>query len=247
MLDEKCPVLGVDFVVSNLREAVSCIKENIVSLKGQYICFGNVHTTVMAHENSEYRAVQNGAVFVMPDGVPIHWEQRKKGHKKAAQVAGPDFMREIFLSSMDGSLSMYFYGSTPETIAGLGKNLKKNYPGLDIRGLESPPFRHLSEEEDREAVDRINASGADILFVGLGAPKQEIWMASHKGRINALMLGVGAGFDFHAGTVKRAPKWMQKAGLEWLHRLFQDPGKLFKRYLVTNTKFLFYHIFDRAH
>ncbi len=245
MLEEKCPVLGVNFTVSALDEAVRHIKDSIPALKGKYICFGNVHTTVMAHDNREYMDVQNGAAFVMPDGMPIHKEQRRKGYKKACRVAGPDFMKKMFLTSMDGSVPMYFYGSSPETIEQLKRNLEEHYPGIDLRGFESPPFRELSEEEDREAIERINSSGADILWVGLGAPKQEYWMAEHKDKINALMLGVGAGFDFHAGTVKRAPKWMQKTGLEWLHRLLQDPGKLFKRYLVTNTKFLVYRMFDK--
>ncbi len=245
MFGEKCPVLGVNFIVSDLNEAVRYIKDNISELKGKYICFGNVHTTVMAHDNREYRDVQNGAAFVMPDGMPIHKEQRRKGFKSACRVAGPDFMKEMFLSAMDGSVSMYFYGSSPDTIERLKKNIEIHYPGIDLKGFESPPFRKLSEEEDREAVERINASHADILWVGLGAPKQEYWMAAHRDKINALMLGVGAGFDFHAGTVKRAPRWMQRIGLEWLHRLFQDPLKLFKRYLVTNTKFLVYRMFDK--
>ncbi len=240
-LREKCPVLGVNFTVAGLTESVRYIKNNIEKLKGKYICFGNAHTSVMAYENREYAVIQNGAAYVMPDGAPISRIQQKKGFINAGRVAGPDFMGKIFLNSIDGSLSMYFYGSTEETIEELKKNLEKNYPGLDIRGYESPPFRELTDEEDRETVSRINASGADIVWVGLGAPKQEKWMADHKGRINALMLGVGAGFDFHAGTIKRAPGWIQKIGMEWLYRLFQDPHRLLKRYVVTNIKFMWYN------
>ncbi len=243
-LKEKCPVLGVGFSVTNLSEAVQYVRDNLERLKGKYICFGNVHTSVMARENDQYRTVQNSAAFVMPDGVPIHREQRKKGFLNACRVAGPDFMRLMFLSAMDGKTSMYFYGSTPETIDGLRKNLENNYPGIDLKGFESPPFRELTEEEDRETVDRINASGADILWVGLGAPRQENWMYEHRDKINALMLGVGAGFDFHAGAVKRAPVWIQKLGMEWLYRLTQSPKKLLGRYLITNTKFVIYKLFD---
>ncbi len=239
-MGERCPVLGVDFTVTNLPEALAYIRENIVILKGKYICFGNVHTTVMAHENEEYRNIQNNSAFVMPDGMPILKEQKRQGHGDACRVAGPDFMGKTFISAMDGKLSMYFYGSTPETIEALKENLTKRYPGIDIRGFESPPFRELTEEEDREAVERINASGADLVWVGLGAPKQEKWMAEHAGRINSLMLGVGAGFDFHAGTLKRAPFWIQKIGMEWLYRLFQDPKRLLKRYVITNLKFIIY-------
>ncbi len=243
-LKERCPVLGVNFTVTNLSEAVQYVRDNARKLKGKYICFGNVHTTVTAHENDRYMEVQNGACFIFPDGVPIHREQLNKGHKRACRVAGPDFMRLMFLSAMDGKISMYFYGSTPETIEGIRENMEKNYPGADVRGYESPPFRELSPEEDEEVVERINASGADILWVGLGAPKQENWMYDHKDRINALMLGVGAGFDFHAGTVRRAPLWIQKMGMEWLYRLLQDPKKLLFRYLVTNFKFVLYRVFD---
>ncbi len=245
-LKDRCSVLGVDFSVSNIMDAISFIREHLSELKGQYICFGNAHTSVMAYEDREYAEVQNGAAFVMPDGAPISRIQRKRGFLRAGRVAGPDFMGKMFLTSMGGSPSMYFYGASEETIQKLRENLLRDYPGLDIRGFESPPFRELSEEEDRAAVERINASGADILWVGLGAPKQEKWMAAHKGKINALMLGVGAGFDFHAGTVKRAPSWLQKIGLEWLFRLFQDPKRLFKRYIITNIKFMWYGLSDKS-
>jgi len=244
-LMERSPVLGVYFTVTCLTEAVRYIKENISSLKGKYICFGNVHTSVMAYENDKYREIQNNAAFVMPDGSPVYREQRKKGFKHACRVAGPDFMRQVFLNAMDGSLSMYFYGSTEETLKGLRK-LPDTYPGIDIRGFEAPPFRELDEDEDREVVRRINESGADILWVGLGAPKQEKWMAAHKDKVNSLMLGVGAGFDFHAGTIKRAPDWVQRIGMEWFYRLLQDPGRLLKRYLVTNTKFYIYKLLDKG-
>ncbi|XME04149.1 WecB/TagA/CpsF family glycosyltransferase [Lachnospiraceae bacterium C1.1] len=239
-LAERKAVLGVNFVVSNIWEAAVYIRENIDKLRGKYICFSNVHTTVMAYEDDEYRRVQNEAEIVFPDGAPISKIQRHDGCSRARRVAGPDFMRQMFVSSIGGGLSMYFYGSSQKTIDELKKNIEKNYPGLDVRGYESPPFRNLTDEEDAEAVRRINESGADIVWVGLGAPKQEKWMNAHKDRINALMLGVGAGFDFHAGTIKRAPEWMQHVGLEWLFRLFQDPKRLIKRYLVTNLKFMYY-------
>ena len=146
-------------------------------------------------------------------------------------------MREIFEVSEACGYRHYFYGSTPETLKLLKEKVEEKYH-LAIVGLESPPFRKLTEEEDRKVVERINAARADFVWVGLGAPKQEKWMYEHKGRINGLMIGVGAGFDYFAGNIKRAPMWMQKCSLEWLYRLMQDPKRLFKRYLVTNTKFL---------
>ena len=144
----------------------------------------------------------------------------------------------LALFARDNGLKHYFYGSSEETLSLLKEKLTEKYPHLQIAGMVSPPFRELSEEEDKEMVGKINASGADIIWVGLGAPKQEKWMYAHKDRVNGVMIGVGAGFDYHAGNIKRAPGWMQKLSLEWLYRLMQDPKRLFKRYLVTNTRYL---------
>ena len=156
--------------------------------------------------------------------------------KEAERVTGPDLMLALF--ARDNGLKHYFYGSSEETLALLKEKLAEKYPHLQIAGMVSPPFRELSEAEDKEMVDQINASGADIIWVGLGAPKQEKWMYAHKDHVNGVMIGVGAGFDYHAGNIKRAPGWMQKLSLEWLYRLLQDPKRLFKRYLVTNTRYL---------
>ena len=238
-------VLGVRFAVTNMSEAVLYIRDHICELEGKYICLSNVHTTVMAHENPDYLEVQNGAALVLPDGAPISKILRHRGHKGADRVAGPDLMKAMFISAMDGKLPMYFYGSSEKTIELLEKNIRKKYPGIDLRGFESPPFRQLTEEEDREAVERINSSGAQIVWIGLGAPKQEKWMRDHQDRIKPLMIGVGAGFDFHAGTIKRAPEWVQSIGMEWLFRLFQDPGRLVRRYVITNIKFMWYMIIKK--
>jgi exopolysaccharide biosynthesis WecB/TagA/CpsF family protein len=174
----------------------------------------------------------------MPDGSPIAKEIRRNGFQNAERVAGPDFMEEMFRITDGTEVRHYFYGASEETIAGLRENLEHKYPGLKIAGMVSPPFRELSEEEDRQAINKINESNADLIWIGLGAPKQEKWMYRHREEIDGLMLGVGAGFDFHAGTIKRAPVAIQNMGMEWLYRLFQDPKRLFKRYLVTNTRFI---------
>ena len=239
-LKETCDVLGVKFTASECYETVHYVLTHTEELKGQYICFSNVHTTVMAHDEEDYRTSLNGAALVMPDGKPIAARIRQSGYPEAERVAGPDFMDAVFRLSAEYGVSHYFYGASQETIEQLGLRLKERYPGISIAGMVSPPFRELTDEEDEEAVQAINDSGASLIWIGLGAPKQEKWMASHQGRVNGVMLGVGAGFDFHAGTIKRAPKVLQKLGLEWLYRLFQDPKRLFKRYLVTNTKFLLY-------
>ena len=146
-------------------------------------------------------------------------------------------MREIFLCSKKEGYTHYFYGSTPETLHILEKKLKEQYQ-LSIAGMYSPPFRVLTEEEDRDVLAKINRAKTDFIWVGLGAPKQEEWMYAHRDQVTGLMIGVGAGFDYFAGNIKRAPLWMQRCSLEWVYRLLQEPRRLFKRYLFTNTKFL---------
>ena len=171
------------------------------------------------------------------DGKPLSVILRKRGFKKADRVTGPDLMHEIFACSNEHGYTHYFYGSTPETLNDLKKKLIRRYQ-LSIVGMYSPPFRRLTEEEDKILVKKINEAHADFIWVGLGAPKQEQWMYEHQNQVNGLMIGVGAGFDYFAGNIKRAPVWMQKCSLEWLYRLLQEPKRLFKRYLITNTKFL---------
>lgn len=237
-------ILGINIAITNMQDTVDLIVSQIEELRGKFICLSNVHTTVMAESDEEYRTIQNSAFLALPDGSPLALVQRLRGYKEAEQVAGPDLMPALWKATENTEISHYFYGSTQQTIDALSEKLKTKYPRLKIVGMESPPFRPLSEEEDREVIQRINDSGASIVWVGLGAPKQEKWMYEHQDKINALMLGVGAGFDFHAGTVKRAPQWMRKHYLEWLYRLTQDPGRLWKRYVGTNSKFLMLSIKD---
>ena len=237
-LSQTCDVLGVNYTATTLPEAVNKIIANRETLAGQYICFSNVHTTVMAHEDKSYRDILNGAAYVFPDGKPVAKRIASAGYHEVERVAGPDFMDLMFFATANTEIKHYFYGSTEETIEKLKVQLEQRYPGIKIAGMVSPPFRTLTPEEDAAAVQAINESGAALIWIGLGAPKQEKWMAAHKDKVNGVMLGVGAGFDFHAGTIKRAPVLIQKLGLEWLYRLLQDPGRLFKRYVVTNTKFM---------
>ncbi len=232
-----CPILGVNIAAIDMPQALAYIRENKDTLQGNYICVSNVHTTVMSYEDAEYKKIQNSAALALPDGKPLSVVCRKRGFSGADRVTGPDLMREIFECSEQYGYRHYFYGSTPETLKLLKEKVEERYH-LTIVGLESPPFRKLTEEEDKAVVERINEARADFVWVGLGAPKQERWMYEHKGRVDSLMIGVGAGFDYFAGNIKRAPIWMQKCSLEWLYRLMQDPKRLFKRYLVTNTKFL---------
>ncbi len=173
---ERFDVFGVRYAIARVEEAVLHVKRHIDDLRGEYICFSNVHTLVMARENPDYAEVLNGAAFVFPDGAPIAQLQQKSGMELAERVAGPDFMEHMFRASTDGSITHYFYGASKKTLDELRKNLEEKYKGIVIKGMYSPPFRELSEEEDRKDVEMINASGADIVWIGLGAPKQEKWM-----------------------------------------------------------------------
>lgn len=238
---EVCPILGVNVWVTDMEKTVRFVEKNIYQLSGQYVCVGNGHTTVTAFEEDAYRKVQNSAVAVFPDGEPLSIVSRRRGFKQAQRVTGPDFMEQMFLRGQEGNgLKHFFYGGSQDTLDMLKEVLGNRYPALRIAGMYSPPFRPLTKEEDEEVVRMINHSEADILWVGLGAPKQERWMYEHQGKVCGLMFGVGAGFDYHAGKLRRAPEWMQRLSLEWLMRLMQDPRRLWKRYLVTNVKFLWY-------
>ncbi len=232
---ETCNILGVNIAVTNMAETVKYIKKNLESLKGNYICVSNVHTTVMAYEDKEYRKIQNGGALALPDGGPLSVVSRKKGFTYAERVTGPDLMGELFKISEEEGYTHYFYGSTEDTLKKLNIKLKEKYPKINIVGMYSPPFKESVTLESHEILNNINA---DFLWVGLGAPKQEVWMNYHKEKVESLMIGVGAGFDYFAENLERAPKWMQKYSLEWLYRLFQDPKRLFKRYMVTNFKFI---------
>ena len=231
-------ILGTKINVTDMDKTVRYIEAHLEELKGHYICVSNVHTTVTAYRDPEYRRVQNGAAMNIPDGKPLSIVQYLRGEKEAGRVPGPDLMPELFALSEEKGYRHYFYGSTQETLDALRKKLTERYPKMNIVGMYSPPFRPMTEEEDREAVERINAAEPDFIWVGLGAPKQEKWMAAHDGRVCGIMLGVGAGFDFHAGTVKRAPMWMQEICMEWLYRIGQDPKRLLVRYLDTNFSFV---------
>lgn len=231
-------ILGVNINITNMQETIDRFINNLNEWRGEYVCISNVHTTVMAHDDENYRKIQNEAIMSLPDGAPLSAYLRKHGYEDARRVTGPDLMHEILSISSEHGFRHYFYGSTEDTLELLKKAIDDKFPGTIVAGMISPPFRTISPEEDEEFIKRINDAKPDFVWVGLGAPKQEIWMAEHKDKINAVMLGVGAAFNFEAGNVKRAPKWMQKLSLEWLFRLTQDPKRLFKRYLITNTKFL---------
>lgn len=233
-----CNIMGVDIAAIDMEWLVDYLNRNVKKLSGDYICVSNVHTTVTAYEDQEYCKVQNGGIMAIPDGGPLSSIGQKRGFKNMKRTTGPSLMGEIFKISAAEGYRHYFYGSTDETLEKLFSVLTESYPGIQIAGMYSPPFRPMTEDEDKAIVDRINETKPDFIWVGLGAPKQEKWMAVHQGKVKGLMIGVGAGFDYHAGNIERAPEWMQKSNLEWVYRLIQDPKRLFGRYWHTNTRFI---------
>lgn len=233
-----CNIMGVNLAAINMPWLIKFTKDHIQKLSGDYMCVSNVHTTVMSYDDKRYCAVQNGGIMAIPDGGPLSSVGRKRGFSNMERTTGPDYMKEILKISEKEGYRHFFYGSTEQTLEILEQTLKNRYPGVQIAGMYSPPFRPMTSEEDQEVIQMINESHVDFVWVGLGAPKQEYWMAEHKGKIKGFMVGVGAAFDYEAGNLERAPRWMQKANLEWLYRLLQEPKRLFKRYFYTNTKFV---------
>ncbi len=233
-----CNIMGVNIAAINMGWLVYYLEKNLSKIKGDYICVANVHTTVTSYEDEKYCEIQNNGLMAIPDGGPLSTVGQKRGYKNMERTTGPSLMGEIFEISAKKGYRHYFYGSEEETLKLLYQKLTNRYPKIQIAGMYSPPFRPMMEEEDAAIVEQINDTKPDFVWVGLGAPKQEKWMAAHQGRIDGLMLGVGAGFDYYAENIKRAPMWMQKHNLEWVYRLMQDPKRLFKRYWSTNTKFI---------
>lgn len=231
-------VLGMPIDVLDWDTAIARIQRWADERSSRYVCITNAHSVVTGTEEASFAQVLKGADMVTPDGAPVAWMMRRLGHGAQERINGPDLMWRYMLKAAERGESIYLYGGTQSTLDTLQAVLRQRIPALKVAGAESPPFRALTPEEDAEAVARINASGAGTVWVSLGCPKQERWMAEHRGRVNAVMIGVGAAFDYHAGTIKRAPKWMQNAGLEWLHRLASEPGRLWRRYFTTNTAFI---------
>ncbi|WP_238723624.1 WecB/TagA/CpsF family glycosyltransferase [Diplocloster agilis] len=238
-----CNIMGVNIAAINMEWLMNYLDKHIKpeqchDLSGDYICISNVHTTVTSFEDEEYCAVQNGGLMAIPDGGPLSTVGHMRGYKNMSRTTGPDLMGQIFKISAQKGYRHFFYGSTANTLKKLADKLLESYPGITIAGMYSPPFRPLTNEEDRFIINKINSLEVDFIWIGLGAPKQEVFMAEHQGKITGLMIGVGAGFDYYAGNIMRAPQWMQKMNLEWLYRLIQDPFRLFYRYFHSNKKFI---------
>lgn len=235
-----CNILGVDIAAINMDWLLHFTIDNIEKLSGDYMCVSNVHTVVNACDDSKYCSIQNGGVMAIPDGGPLSYVGRKRGYVGMERTAGPDYLKEILKISQDKGYRHFFYGSTKETLEKMRKVIHINYPSVEKIDMYSPPFRSLTDEEDLQIIQIINKAKPDFIWVGLGAPKQEEWMAQHQGKVNGFMVGVGAAFDYIAGNIERAPEWMQQNSLEWVYRLFQEPRRLFLRYFISNFKFIWY-------
>ena len=213
--------------------------------ESRYVVVANVHDAMETYDSEEFRGMVNGGDLNTPDGKPLVWCLKSLGAKNATRVYGPNLMPYVLGEAEKAGVTVGFHGSSPETLEALLKAVARLYPKLNVAYSCSPPFRQLSDEEDEQIVRNINESGAQVLFVGLGCPKQERWMATHKGRVMMPMLGVGAAFDFLAGTKPWAPKWIQESGMEWLFRFFSEPRRLFVRYMKHNPRFVVLFLLQR--
>lgn len=238
-LPDHVNVLGVNVSAINMQLALDIIYSWVKTGAHHYITITGVHGVMESQRSAEVREMHNRAGLVTPDGMPLVWVSRRRGYKHVERVYGPDLMLEVCKVSAQTEYRHYFYGGGDGVAELLAERLKEKFPHLNVVGTYTPPFRPLTEEENQEIIDRINAAQPDIVWVGLSTPKQEKWMSTNLGRVNApVMVGVGAAFDFHAGLKPQAPKWMQRRGLEWLFRLITEPRRLWRRYFVNNPSFI---------
>lgn len=234
-------ILGVPVSRITMTDAVMAIRCAIDAEQAQYVCVRDVHGIMRSLEDPALMDIQRRAGLVTPDGMPLVWVARARGFDDIARVSGADLMEALCDATQDTGIGHFFYGGREGVAEQLIARLQRRYPGITVVGHYCPPFRPLTPEEDQAVTARIRESGARIVWVGISTPKQEYWMRDHVGRLpGATLLGVGAAFDFHAGTVKRAPRWMREHGLEWLHRLASEPRRLWRRYLVMAPRFVFH-------
>lgn len=232
-------MFGVQMTPTTYAEATKSIlaaardgRQSVVS------CFA-VHALITACSDRQLCAMVNRFDMITPDGQPVRWALNLLyGTRLTDRVYGPDLMLAVCRAAAEQQVSIYFYGGSPAVVEQLRDNLCQQFPALQVAGYESPPFRPLTPREDEEMVRRVNESGAGIVFIGLGCPKQDVFAFEHRRQLKAVQVCVGAAFDFHAGAKSTAPAWMQRHGLEWLYRLIQEPRRLWRRYLVTNTSYL---------
>lgn len=236
-------VLGVRINAVQILDVISRFEAWIQQRRTvHFVAVCNVHMVMEARENPDFLEMLNSSGLTVPDGKPLIWLGRYRGFDLQRRVYGPDLFQDFLAATNARGYRHFFYGGHPEVTQRMVDNIRQRYPAIQIAGYYSPPFRPLTAKEDSDVVTMINASHADILWIGLGCPKQEIWMYRHRERLDVpVMAGVGQAFNIVAGSLKQAPPWMREHGLEWLFRLLMEPRRLWKRYLIYNTKFL-YHI-----
>jgi N-acetylglucosaminyldiphosphoundecaprenol N-acetyl-beta-D-mannosaminyltransferase len=238
-------VLGIGVHAVNLESAARIIEEAVDAHRKGYVCVTGIHGVMEAQRDSVFRTALDGAMLLVPDGVPTVWVGRFQGNREMGRVFGPDLMKEICRRSVASGHTHFLYGGNPGVAEKLKQNLESWFPGIRIVGTYTPPFRPLSAAERADLDNQLLELGPDFLWVGLSTPKQESFMAENSGSLNCkIMLGVGAAFDIHTGRLKDAPDWIKRSGLQWLHRLFQEPSRLWKRYLVNNSGFLMRIVFQ---
>jgi N-acetylglucosaminyldiphosphoundecaprenol N-acetyl-beta-D-mannosaminyltransferase len=234
------PLLGIPLALTDYDRTLDWIEAAALSGTRGYVCVAAVHTVMASQEDPELRAAVRGATFTVPDGQPLVWALNALGHPMSDRVYGPELMDRACARAAERGLRFYLYGGrNPGALAELARRLRLRHPGLKIVGGHCPPFRALSAQEGDAVAAEINRSGADVVWVGIGVPKQEKWMARMRDRLDApVLIGVGAAFDFHAGLVPQAPDALQRLGLEWAFRLVQEPRRLWRRYLRYNPRFV---------
>jgi N-acetylglucosaminyldiphosphoundecaprenol N-acetyl-beta-D-mannosaminyltransferase len=233
-------ILGIPLAISDYEQVIDWMQAVIAAGAHGYVTAAAVNLVMSAHEDAQVRAAVLGATLAVPDGQPLVWALRALGHDRATRVYGPDLMASFCARAALAGTPMYLYGGrTPAALELLERRLQERFPGVSIVGGFSPPFRALSADEERDVIAAIDSSGAHVVWVGTGQPKQEQWMHAMRPRLAApLLVGVGAAFDFHAGLVPQAPGWMQRAGLEWAYRLSREPRRLWRRYARYNPLFV---------
>lgn len=233
-------IIGLRVDGTSYAHATEAVMQWAQARSSRYVCVANVHMVMEGHDDPAFRELVNAADLVTPDGMPLVWALRLLGLQDATRVYGPDLTLHVCRRAAENNLPIALYGGTPDSLDDFTAFLHREFPALQVACRIAPPFRPLTPEEDARYTHQINDSGARIVLVGIGCPKQERWIAAHRGRIHAVMLGVGAAFDFHAGRVRQAPAWMQYIGLEWLFRVMMEPRRLWRRYARHNPRFLWH-------
>ena len=233
-------ILGVNVAVTSYVEVVAKAMEWARTRQSRTLIFANVHVVMEAFDDPKLRDSLNAADLVNPDGVPLVWALKLLGNKAASRVYGPDCTLAMLEAAANNDIPVGFFGGSPNALEKLSAEVRNRCPGITISIAISPPFRATTAEEDADFVQKITDSGIGILFIGLGCPKQELWMMRHAGQIPAVMFAVGAAFDFIAGTKPQAPRWMMRSGTEWLFRLATEPRRLYRRYAKQNPRFVWH-------